>query len=238
MSDLAGLHGAFPTSARWNSETGFLGVSVYSAETGERELREIPLGADATFAMDMATRERGNGLIRVGIYDMRLTAVGSTPPPWPDDEDYKPAVGVWLWNPTHGELRLETNASIVRQAVLAVWDEAKGASQAAEGQQPVIRFADRVSIYVKAVNKTFQGPIIRIVGWVPRDQVPGWSERPPSVLPPKTLTALPTTATPAIETTAKGRAKTKAKTKTKAGANDPSDSLDNLLGDDDPIPYA
>ena len=228
MSDLAGLHGAFPTSARWNSETGFLGVSVYSAETGGRELREIPLGADATFAMDLATRERGYGLIRVGIYDMRLTAVGSQPPPWPDDEDFKPAVGCWLWNPTHGELRLETNAAIVRQAVLAVWDEAKGASQAAEGQQPVVRFVDRVSIYVKAVNKTFQGPVIRVVGWVPRDQVPGWSEREPTVAPPKVMAALPTTTTaPAIDTQVKKPGKgSKAGAKVKAKASDdPSEEI-------------
>ena len=41
------------------------------------------LARDATFAMDMATRDRGYGLIRVGIYDMRLTPVGAPPPPWP-----------------------------------------------------------------------------------------------------------------------------------------------------------
>jgi hypothetical protein len=134
MSDLAGLRGTFPTSARWNSETGFLAVSVFNSETGERELREIELGADATFAMDMATRERGYGLIRAGFYDMKLSPVGSPPPPPPDDEDYTPALGVWLWNPTHDELRLETNASIVRRAVSAVWDEAKIAPQAVEGQ--------------------------------------------------------------------------------------------------------
>ena len=43
MSDLAGLHGTFPTSVRWNAEEGFLGVSTYSPETGGRELREIRL---------------------------------------------------------------------------------------------------------------------------------------------------------------------------------------------------
>jgi hypothetical protein len=100
-----------------------------------------------------------------------------------------------------------------------------------------------VSIYVKAVNKTFQGPVIRIVGWVPRDQVPGWSEREPTVAPPKAMTALPTNAAPAIETTVKAPAKAKSRIKVKAkpavnsGADDPNDPLDDILGND-PIPFA
>ena len=84
MSDLSDLHGIFPNSLRWNAETGILGIAVYNAETGERELQEILLGsAAATFVMDLATRERGYGLIKVGVYDMRLTPVGSPAPPWP-----------------------------------------------------------------------------------------------------------------------------------------------------------
>ena len=117
MSDLSDLHGVYPTSLRWNAETGFLAISVFNAETGERELQEIELGKPATFALDLATRERGYGLIKTGVYDMKLTPVGSPPPPWPGDEEYKPAIGCWVWNPTFGELRLETNAAIFRQAV-------------------------------------------------------------------------------------------------------------------------
>ena len=94
MSDLSDLHGVFPTSLRWNAETGFLAISVFNPETGERELQEIELGKPATFAMDLATRERGYGLIKTGVYDMRLTPVGSPPPPWPGDEEYQ--AGDWL----------------------------------------------------------------------------------------------------------------------------------------------
>ena len=81
MSDLADLDGIFPTSIRWNAEEGILGISVRNPETGEREIQEIPLGAEATFAMDLLTRVRGYGLIRVGLYDMKLTPVGTPPPP-------------------------------------------------------------------------------------------------------------------------------------------------------------
>jgi hypothetical protein len=117
MSDLSDLHGIYPTSLRWNAESGFLAISPFNAETGERELQEIELGQPATFVLDLATRERGYGLIKTGIYDMRLTPVGSPPPPWPEDEEYKPALGCWMWTPSLGEVRLETNAKIFREAV-------------------------------------------------------------------------------------------------------------------------
>jgi hypothetical protein len=200
MPDLSDLHGVYPTSLRWNAEIGVLGISVFNAETGERELEEIELGKPATFAMDLATRERGYGLIKVGVYDMRLTPVGSTPPDWPGDEEFKPALGCWMWSPETGEVRLETNATTFRQIVTNVWDRARREPQFAEGLQPVVRFVDRVEIPVKAVNKTFSGPVIDIIGWVERDKVPGWRERAPTVAPPVApplLTAAPAPAAPA-----------------------------------------
>ena len=177
MSDLSDLHGVNPISIRWNAESGFLAVAVFNAESGERELQQIELGQAATFVLDLATRERGYGLIKTGTYEMKLTPVGSPPPPWPEDDEYKPALGCWLWNPTYGELRLETNGSIFRQAISGVWDRCLREPQAPEGLQPVIRFVDRVEVPVKAVNKVFEGPIVRIVGWVERDKIPGWTAR-------------------------------------------------------------
>lgn len=238
MSDLSDLQGIFPTSIRWNAEDGFLAISVFNQEIGERELRKIELGKPATFAMDLATRERGYGLIKSGIYDMKLTPVGSPPPPCPDDGEYKPALGCWLWNPEYGELRLETNATIVRQAITSIWDQSRFEPQAAAGVQPVVRFVDRVPIPVKAVKKTFSGPVIKIIGWVPRGEVPGWREREPTVLPPKSLPVLPTATAPAIDTSVKRSAKTKTKAKAKPAAiDDPNDNIDDILGGES-IPYA
>ena len=71
----------------------------------------------------------------------------------------------------------------------AVWDQARFEPQAAEGLQPVVCFVDRVPVQVKAVNKTFSGPVIKIIGWVERDKVPGWADREPTVSPPKALPA-------------------------------------------------
>jgi hypothetical protein len=98
MSDLSDLHGIYPTSLRWNAESGFLAVSAFNGETGERELRQIELGQAATFVLDLATRERGYGLIKSGVYDMKLSPVGRPPPPWPENEDYKPALSCRMWN--------------------------------------------------------------------------------------------------------------------------------------------
>jgi hypothetical protein len=229
MSDLSDLHGIYPTSLRWNVETGFLAISVFNAETGERELQQIELGQPATFVLDLATRERGYGLIKTGIYDMRLTPVGSPPPPLPEDKEFKPALGCWVWCPVFGELRLETNAKIFREAVTSVWDQCRSRPEAAEGLQPVVRFADRVPIQVKSVHKTFFGPVIQVVGWVERSKIPGWSAREPTVLPPEALPILAAPsapATPAVKTPSKAKTKAK-KVAAKPGPDDPLTDLND-----------
>jgi hypothetical protein len=234
MSDLSDLVGIFPTALRWNAEDGFLAISIFNAETGERELKEIELGRPATFALDLATRERGYGLIKIGVYDMKLTPVGAPPPTWPGDgEEYKPALGCWLWNPEFGELRLETNASIFRQAIENIWRQARFAPQAVEGLQPVIQFVDRVPIQIKSIGKSFLGPVIKTVGWVPREQVPGWAARTPTVAPPAALPVLspPTSAEPAAKEPAEARRHKAERRATKPEFDDP---LDGLLDDDVP----
>jgi hypothetical protein len=226
MSDLSDLHGIFPASIRWNAESGFLAVSAFNGETGERELQPIELGQAATFVLDLATRERGYGLIKSGVYDMTLSPVGSPPPPWPENEEYKPALGCWMWNPEYGELRLETNAAMFREAVTSIWDAAKSEPQAAAAeQQPVIRFTSRVSVLIKALKKSFYRPVIEIVGWVERDKVPGWAARTPTVLPPKALPVLPASAapaTPAVKKSAKAKRAT-----AKPGPDDPLADLND-----------
>jgi hypothetical protein len=136
MSDLSDLQGIYPTSLRWNAESGFLAVSGFNGETAERELRQIELGQAATFVLDLATRERGYGLIKSGVYNMELSPVGSPPPPRPDDSEFKPAVGCWLWNPNVGEVRLETNATLFLEVIANVWGMSRSKPQAAEGLQP------------------------------------------------------------------------------------------------------
>jgi hypothetical protein len=180
-SDISDLHGVFPTPLRWGAETGQLGYGVYDQFTGERGIEVVELGSSAArFAMDLATRERGYGLIRAGLYDMRLSPVGEPPPPWPGDDDFRPAVGCWLWHPQLGELRLETNAALFRNAVAAIWDQGRACKEAGEGKAPVIHFVDRREQLVRSVGRSFWAPIITIVGWLPRDKV---FTRPATVAP-------------------------------------------------------
>jgi hypothetical protein len=225
MTDLSDLHGIYPTSIRWNAENGILGISTYNVETGERELQPIELGKPATFDLDLATRERGYGQIKVGLYDMQLTPVGSPAPNWPGEE-YKPALGCWLWAPNFGELRLETNATLFRMAVDDVWRRARSEPQAAEGQQPVICFTDRVEVPIKALRKNFFAPVIKLVGWADRDKIPGWKDRAPTVAPPAALPVLGPPATDpaalAVEKPAEAR---RHKAKPKGDPIDPDDDV-------------
>jgi hypothetical protein len=231
VSDISDLEGVYPSSLRFNAEEGFLGLSTYNDETGEREVKPIEFGVDATFAMDMATRERGYAYIRVGIYDMRLTPVSSPPPPWPDDRDFKPAVGCWLWCPSLGELRLETNSAHLRQAISNIWDRARRAPEAATGAQPVIRFTGCLTTWNKKFNKNFFAPKAEIVGWVERDQVPGWSARTPTVSLPSPLPVLPIAATTPSN---QSEPSTKTPAKVTPAAVMGGDSLSELLDNDLP----
>jgi hypothetical protein len=234
MSDLSDLHGVFPVSIRWNAEDGYLAYSTLNSETGERELEMIPLGQEATFVLDLATRERGYGLIKFGTYVMKLTPVGTPPPLKPGDgEEYKPALGCWLWNPALDELRLETNAAIFRQAVTNLWNQCRRDPSAVAGKQPVIRFTDRSPVFVKAVNKWFYAPVIKIIGWVERDRIPGWSARAPTVELPAALPVLPASSADLAEPAAKKPGKARKVTGAKPGSDERQDPLDDEPPDKD-----
>jgi hypothetical protein len=185
MSDISDLRGVYPTHFRWNAEDGVASYWPNDETVGERVAKAIELDSPAAkFVMDFATRERGYGKLRLDFRDMILTPVGSPPPPWPDDEDYKPAVATWLWNPILGELRLESNGAIFRGTISDLWDRCRTFKEASQDLQPVIHFVDRQERFVKAVGKGFWTPVINIVGWVEREKVPTFRLREPTVPPP------------------------------------------------------
>jgi len=188
MSDIGDLHGVFATPLRWNAEQGILGRMLYNPDVGGRNFMEIELGSSAAkFAADYATRERGYGKIQVGLNDMRLTPDGAPPPPWPDDSDYKPAVGWWLWNPFFGELRLETNGALLVRAIAGLWDRIRTFKEASNGLQPVIHFTGSRERFVQQVNKTFFEPVIDLAAWIDRERVPAFRMRQITVQPPIAL---------------------------------------------------
>jgi hypothetical protein len=165
----------------------------------ERQPQLVELGSSSSrFVMDFATRERGYGKITIGFFDMQLTPVGSPPPPYPDDADYKPAIGVFFWNPPLGELRLETNAATLLRAIAGTWERVRSFKEAAAGLQPVIEFTDRREVTIAKLRKTFWSPVIHIAGWVERDKVPPFALREPTVKPPLALDSqIPFAALPA-----------------------------------------
>ena len=182
-------NGSYLPSIRWNSEeeTDQL-VYVETNEVFEQERSPIPLNSSAsTFVMDVLRREHGRGRIATGTYKMQLVPVGQDVPPIPEDElpfvkDYKPAIGVDLWNPKYSLVRLESTAAYVRAAIEKVWREYAREPEAARGELPVIRFVgSRQKSPPKFPNKTYYPPIIERVGFVPRAKVPEFAAREPTV---------------------------------------------------------
>jgi hypothetical protein len=223
------LVGARPTSIRWNSEEGTLAYSSFNEDEGAFSLQSIELGADATFALDLATISRGYGLVRVGVFDMRLTPVGTAPPAFPGD-DYKRAIGVNMWNPQLGDCRIETNGTIFRDAIERVYEQAIAMPEAVAGAL-VIQFIDKRAVTFKSLGKSFLGPVIKIVGWVKRDEVPGWASRPPTVVLPKNQLTLPSgsEARPALESNRSNKSN-----KTSSKSSKPSSQIRDELNDDLP----
>jgi hypothetical protein len=231
-TDIQDLRGVYPTPVRWSAETGQLGYSTFDPAAGERSIEVIELGSQtAKFVMDLATRERGYGLIRAGHYEMRFSPVNSPPPPWPGDDDFKPAIGCWLWNPPLGELRLETNATLFRTAVSSLWDHCRTFAEAAQGLQPVIHFVDRQERLIKSIGKVFLAPVVTVIGWVPREKCPTFVLREPTVKPPLAIDSQLMHAL--LEHLHREEPKP-ARGKTKTGAALKRGSLDELLNDEIP----
>ena len=178
---------AYDPSLRWNAETGELYYVVIN-EIFEKEMTPIQLNTpEATFAMDMRRRERGRARIETGLYKMFLAPVGQELPPLPPDElpfeaKYKPAIGVDLWNPSFGLVRLESTGAYLRAAIGRTWQEYGTCREAADGLLPVIRFVDRRPVSPKNYpNKIYYSPIIPRVGCLPREQIGPFMAKEPTV---------------------------------------------------------
>jgi hypothetical protein len=235
MSDLSDLQGVYGPTLRWNSEAGEL-IVMTTNEMFEREPRLLELGTQpARFVADMATRVRGYGKIEVGIYEMIMTPVGSPPPPAPSDPGFKPALGLFLWNPMFGEVRFETNAAILRQTVDGVWTRYRGFAEASQGLLPVIDFADRREVLVKKRGTTYRTPVINITGWIERDKVPPFQLREPTVKPPTAFDGqIPFIPRPELDDLQK-RTRDQLKSKSSAPRKPHAKgSLDDLLDDEIP----
>jgi len=234
--------GFYPPSIRWNSdeETDQLNY-VETNEVFEREVSPIALNTSAsTFVMDVLRREHGKGRIATGTYRMLLVPVGQEVSPIPEDElpfakDYKRAIGVDLWNPRYGLVRLESTAAYVRAAIEKVWRECAREPEAAQGMLPVIRFVGcRQKSPPKFPNKTYYPPIIERVGFVPREKVPEFAAKEPTVPLPALAESDSELATAMRAQLEAPRRETPApRAKKVARPSSLKDDLDDSLPDDD-----
>ena len=235
-------NGSYLPSIRWNSEeeTDQL-VYVETNEVFEQERSPIPLNSSAsTFVMDVLRREDGRGRIATGTYKMQLVPVGQEVPPIPEDEaafakDYKPAIGVDLWNPKYGLGRLESTAAYVRAAVEKVWREYAREPEASQGMLPVIRFVGaRRTSPPRFPNKTYYPPIIERVGFVPRERVPEFAAKERTVPLPVLVQNDSQLATAMRARLEAPRRETPApKSKKTGGPSRLEDDLDDSVPDDD-----
>jgi hypothetical protein len=173
MTDLAGMPGAYAPRIRWSAENGILGIGIYDAVLGDRTIESIELGSrEAKFAIDLMTRQKGQGLIATGVYDFHWVSVDEPWPASPGDK-YKPSYGLWAWSPTFGEVRLESNSALYRDALVGIVDRALKCDEARAGKCPVIWFIDRCERTFKISGaKIYWAPIIDLAGWYPREQSP------------------------------------------------------------------
>jgi hypothetical protein len=229
-------------SLRWNSESETKQLAlVKTNEYFEREGEPIELDSPAsTFIMDMRTRATGKGRIAAGTYCMLLSPYGEAAPPIPEEQlphaaEFRRAIGVDLWNPRCGFVRLEATAAYVCAAIYKVWNEFAREPEAAAGQCPVIRFVGARPTLNKKFNKLYYPPIVDRVGAVPREKVPEFAANEPTV-------PLPVAVQNDSQVTAALRAKLEAPRREELSGPKPQkvtrkptkkpDDLESLLDDD------
>jgi hypothetical protein len=172
MSDYDDLELTYKPWLRWSSEFGVLGRSTISAED-ERGMASLGLGTnDAKWAFDMSRRMRGYGKFRKGSREVALTPVGTPPPKWNGDKDWKPTLSIPCYHPQYGEHVFETSASNLMRVISNVWDQCKRYEEFYKGFEPVWFFVDRFERPEPSVDKIFWLPIIEIIAWIERLKLP------------------------------------------------------------------
>jgi hypothetical protein len=222
MQDLQDLGNAslYPESLRHNAMTGKLTISRFDPATWSRVRDEVD--PPSTWVVDMLTRQRGYGLVTDSKFDMRLTSVGALPPPAPEDQRYKPTVGMLMWSETYGLAQWISCGSIAVRTIGVFWDECRTFTEASDGLLPVITIDHprRVTIGHGPQQREFLAPVIEITDWVLRESIPVLAARPATVEPPPRLhLQIPHKPAKRIARKPKG----------------PGDDLDDLLNDEIPL---
>ena len=157
----------------------------FNALTAVYLLEDLDLGVGSLWVGDTLTRRRGFGKAGDGVFEFYMTPVGSEPPKTPQDDKFKPAVGMLWWSPEHGLAEMITNSSLLRRTISDIWDTYKTYRQAADWLLLVTEFGAPREVKVGKNNtRIFWTPVLTIVDCMPRDQIPALKYRPPTVPPP------------------------------------------------------
>jgi hypothetical protein len=202
--------------------TGDLTVNHFDVVLQERITFVVPVGSE--WVPDMHRRRRGWLETGDGIFDPRMTPVGTEPPAQPS-EGHKPGVAWELWNQQYGLCEMITNSTITRSAILAFWEDYKAQPEAARGLLPVVRFSEPITVKMGKNNpRLFYAPNPSIVGWVERDTIAAFRDRPMTVaLPsasPEQLTYTPVAPQIAPPARRSGRAPAPVRDTTRDDIND------------------
>ena len=206
----------------------------FNALTGSLLLGDTELGAGSRWVGDMLTRRRGVGRTGDGVFEFYLTPVGSAPPTIPEDDKFKPAVAMIWWSPEDGLAEMITNGSILRRTISDYWETYKTYQEAADGMLPLTEFGPPREVKVGRTNiRVFWTPVLTVIGWIPREDIPALKYRPPTVPPPirrdQQVPFRPTAMLPS----AKDRRKTSAPAKDRQRGSAP-DPLSEILDDEIP----
>ena len=136
---------------------------------------DTPVEPGTEIVADLRTRKIGYGRTGEHLFDFRMEYVGFPPPPAPEEDDFKPGVS-WVWSTPNGLVEHITNGAIARGAVIEVWEKYKAAPEAMLGMVPVIRIG--LPVEVQSSGRTFFTPGFQIIGWIARDDVPAFRDRP------------------------------------------------------------
>jgi hypothetical protein len=157
----------------------------FNALTGVGQVNEFELGWPSIWTADMYTRRRGYGKTGDGVFEFYLTPVGSEPPKPPQDDKFKPAIAILWWSPQYGLAEMITNSTLLRRTVSDFWEVYKSYQEAADGLLPVTEFGAPKEVQIGKNNmRIFWTPVLTIVGWMSRDEIPALKYRPATVPPP------------------------------------------------------
>jgi hypothetical protein len=178
----------------------------YKAETGLHLW--VPAGGPANFGtvvpvgrqliFDFGCFWEGEVCYRPKFDDSRMRLRGSEIPPFSNEEGYQGAIKINVMVQRHGLCALLSTSESVYRTVNLQYDMYLIATEAQQGQLPVLRIEEARPFVTRHRPDPLYAPVYSLVGWVARDP----NAFGPRLIPPPRPILVSTKAAPAIESDA------------------------------------